>query len=246
MNLILGFIILLILVLSQDLIGSTTIHSFDENALSEQTGLEVGDEIIAVNGRHCFFANDILYELSRTEDTSADLTVLRNGEEVLLEDVQFASGTNPDGSTYMDIQFMFVGHEKTFFNVITETINFEFYYARVIVTSLVDLVTGRMAINNLSGPVGIVSAIGTAASYGIIDLLSLVALITVNLGIFNLLPLPALDGGQLVFLLIEGITGKRVPLKVEGYINTVGLVFLLMLMIFATYQDIIRAFTGGF
>ncbi len=244
MNFVLGFVVLFILVNMQDSITSRVIYGFEENALCEQTGLQVNDEIIAVNGRTCFVANDIVYELSRTENASADFTVLRDGEEVLLENVQFDTGTNEDGSSYMQMNFIVYGLEKTPLNVLEEAVRYELYYSRLILSSLVDLVTGRESINNLSGPVGIVSAIGTAASYGLEDLLSLLALITVNLGVFNLLPLPALDGGKLVFLVFEGITGKPVPSKIQGMVNMIGLFLLLALMLFVTYNDMLRLIAG--
>ena len=111
-------------------------------------------------------------------------------------------------------------------------------------TSLVDLVRGRESINNLSGPVGIVSAIGQAASYGWQDLLEMLALITVNLGILNLLPFPALDGGKVVFLVIEGVTGHTVPEKLQSVLTLATFGLLFGLMLFATYNDILRLITG--
>lgn len=245
MNFVLGFLVLLILVNMDDSITSRVIYGFNEDALCEQTGLEAEDEIIAVNGRYCFVAGDIVYELSRTEDNSADFTVIRDGEKVELENVQFDNGVNADGSTYMQLNFIVYGLEKTPLLVLEETLRSELYYGRIIFSSLIDLATGRESINNLSGPVGIVSAIGTAASYGMEDVLSLLALITINLGIFNLLPLPMLDGGKLIFLAIEGVTGKAVPDRVQNAINMAGLVFFLALMLFTTYNDLIRLITGS-
>ena len=98
---------------------------------------------------------------------------------------------------------------------------------------------------DLSGPVGIVTAIGQAASYGWQDLLEMLALITVNVGIFNLLPFPALDGGKVVFLLIEGVTGHAVPEKIQSGLTVAAFALLFGLMIFATYNDILRLITGA-
>ncbi|MFI3169866.1 MAG: site-2 protease family protein [Faecalibacterium sp.] len=245
MNFVLGFLVLFVLVNMEDSITSRIVYGFNEDALCQETGLMAEDEIVAVNGRYCFIANDIVYELSRTEDNSADFIVIRNGEKIELENVQFDNGVNEDGSTYMQLNFIVYGLEKTPVRVLEETIRSELYYGRIIFSSLIDLATGRESINNLSGPVGIVSAIGTAASYGLADVLSLLALITINLGIFNLLPLPMLDGGKLVFLLIEGVTGKAVPDRVQNAINMAGLAFFLGLMLFTTYNDIIRLMTGS-
>ena len=110
----------------------------------------------------------------------------------------------------------------------------------MVALSLGDLLTGRAAINNLSGPVGIVQAIGEATSYGLDSLLLLLALITVNLGVFNLLPVPALDGGRLIFLLIEAVRRKPVPQKYEIAVNAAGFVLLIGLMCFVTFNDITR------
>ena len=228
MNFVLGFVVLVILVAAQEgAITSKTIYSIENDALCGQTGLQAGDEIVAVNGRRCFVANDIIYELVRTEQYRADFTVLR------------------DGQTHMTLGFTVYGIKKTPLNVLKEAWNSTLYYGRIAFISLADLVRGRESINNLSGPVGIVTAIGQAASYGWQDLLELLALITINLGVFNLLPFPALDGGKVVFLIIEGVTGHAVPEKLQGTLTIAAFALLFGLMLFATYNDIIRLVTGA-
>ena len=162
-----------------------------------------------------------------------------------LPGVQFDTWQDEKGETHMSIGFSVYGLEKTPGNVLREAGNSVLYYGRIVFTSLVDLVRGRESINNLSGPVGIVSAIGQAASYGWQDLLELLVLITVNLGIFNLLPFPALDGGKVVFLLIEGVTGHAVPEKIQSGLTVAAFALLFGLMIFATYNDILRLITGA-
>ena len=246
MNFVLGFVVLIILVAAQDgAITSKTIYSVEEGALCGQTGLQAGDEILAVNGRRCFVANDILYELVRTEAYRADFTVKRDGQKVELPDVQFDTWQDDSGETHMSLGFVVYGIKKTPVSVLKEAWNSTLYYGRIVFTSLADLLRGRESINNLSGPVGIVTAIGQAASYGWQDLLELLALITINLGIFNLLPFPALDGGKVVFLAIEGITGHAVPEKLQGSLTVAAFALLFGLMIFATYNDIIRLITGA-
>ena len=245
MNFVLGFVVLVILVAAQEgAITSKTIYSIEDDALCGQTGLQAGDEIVAVNGRRCFVANDILYELVRTEAYRADFTVKRDGRRVELPDVQFDTWQDDDGQTHMTLGFTVYGIKKTPLNVLKEAWNSTLYYGRIVFTSLADLVRGRESINNLSGPVGIVTAIGQAASYGWQDLLELLALITINLGVFNLLPFPALDGGKVVFLIIEGVTGHAVPEKLQGTLTIAAFALLFGLMLFATYNDIIRLVTG--
>lgn len=246
MNFVLGFVVLVILIAAQnEPITSKTIYAIDDGALCGKTGLQAGDTILAVNGRRCFVANDMLYELVRTEAYRADFTVRRDGKTVELPDVQFDTWQDEKGQTHMSIGFTVYGIEKTPWNVLKEAGNSVLYYGRIVFTSLTDLLRGRESINNLSGPVGIVTAIGQAASYGWQDLLELLALITINLGIFNLLPFPALDGGKVVFLIIEGVTGHAVPEKLQGSLTIAAFALLFGLMIFATYNDILRLITGA-
>lgn len=246
MNFLLGFVVMAILLAAQnEPITSRVIYAVEDGALCGQTGLEAGDKILAVNGRRCFVANDMLYELMRTEDYSASFTVLRDGKKVELPRVQFDTWQDEDGETHMSLGFTVYGIRKTPVNVIKEAWNSVLYYGRIIFTSLMDLLRGRESINDLSGPVGIVTAIGQAASYGWQDLLELLALITVNVGIFNLLPFPALDGGKVVFLFIEGVTGHAVPEKIQSGLTLAAFALLFALMIFATYNDIVRLVAGA-
>ena len=246
MNFVLGFVVLVILLAADsEPITSKTIYAVEDGALCGQTGLQAGDEVLAVNGRRCFVANDMIYELLRTEQYQADFTVRRDGQTVELPDVQFDTWVDDAGETHMSLGFTVYGIRKTPLNVLKEAGNSTLYYGRIIFTSLLDLLRGRESVNNLSGPVGIVTAIGQAASYGWQDVLELLALITINLGIFNLLPFPALDGGKVVFLLIEGITGHAVPEKLQGVLTATAFALLFGLMLFATYNDILRLITGA-
>ena len=246
MNFVLGFVVMAILITAQsEPITSKVLYQVEENALCGQTGLQAGDKILAVNGRRCFVANDILYELMRTEDYTADFTVLRDGKKVELPGVQFDTWQDDRGETHMSLGFTVYGIKKTPLNVLKEAGNSVLYYGRIIFASLSDLLRGRESINDLSGPVGIVTAIGQAASYGWQDLLEMLVLITVNVGIFNLLPFPALDGGKVVFLLIEGVTGHAVPEKIQSGLIVAAFALLFGLMIFATYNDILRLITGA-
>lgn len=241
MNLVLGFVVLLLLFSGSDTLASRTVALVEEGSAVEASGLQVGDEILAINGRRCFVTNDIIYELQRSEDFAADFTVKRNGEKVQINDVQFDQVQNGDTVT-MNMGFKVYALEKTPLNVIGQAFDYTLFYARLVFRSLVDLVTQRVSVTELSGPVGIVSAINQAAGMGLSEVLSLLALLTVNLGIFNLLPFPALDGGKLVFLFIEGIFRRPLPKRFEIWVNMAGLFFLFAVMIFATFNDITRLF----
>ncbi len=243
MNLILGFILVTIIISSSQAITSTTIAEFYDGATTQASGLMVNDEIVAVNGRRCFTTYDISYEFARAQNGTADLTVVRNGERIELEGVMFDTFTDEYGNNSFVIDFKVYGIQKTFFSVVTASFEFMASLIRMVVISLVDLVTGRIAINNISGPVGIVTAIGQASGAGLGSLLMLTALITVNLGVFNLVPFPALDGGRLVFLLLEAIRRKPINQKYEIAINAAGFMLLIGLMLFATFNDVTRIFT---
>ena len=234
-----GAVMLVCVVCSQQLISTRTVAEFYEGSSTQQSGLQVGDTIVAVNGRRCFIANDIIYEFARTQQGQADLTVLRDGKRVQLDNVVFDT-YEENGVNQLVIDFKVLGEKKTVGSVLKEAGNWTLSLGRMVVLSLTDLITGRIAVNNLSGPVGIVSAISEASSLGLSSLLMLLALITINLGIFNLLPIPALDGGRLVFLIIETIRRKPISQKYEIAINAAGFILLIGLMIFATFNDITK------
>ncbi len=239
MNLLLGFLVLVGVVCSQNLISTRTVLEFYDGATTQQTGLCEGDTIIAVNGRRCFTANDIVYEFARTQQGMADLTVLRDGSRVQLNGVQFST-YEQNGMQQLIIDFKVLGERKSVIGVLREAGLWTLSLGRMVVLSLTDLITGRIAVNNLSGPVGIVSAIKEATSAGLQPLFMLLALITINLGIFNLLPVPALDGGRLVFLILEAIRRKPVNQKYEMLVHAAGFVLLIGVMIFATFNDVTK------
>ncbi len=108
--------------------------------------------------------------------------------------------------------------------------------------TIAQLVTGKLGSDSLGGPVMVISMVGEAAESGILSLLNLAAFISINLGFMNLLPIPALDGSKLVFLVVEAVRGKSIPVEKEGYIHFIGFVVLIGFMLFITYKDILRLF----
>ncbi len=191
---------------------------------------------------------------------TGDVKVIRDGAETELKDVHFFTYYKDENakkeqkySVMMD--FYVNAKEKNFGTVIEETFTGTLTMARSVWKSLVMLVTGRFSFNELSGPVGITKAVETVASDGlnnggfgvaVFNILSIMALITVNLGIVNMLPFPALDGGRFVFLLIEAIFRKPVPRKVEYIVNGAGLALLLAFIAVVSVKDIIQLITGTF
>lgn len=241
MNIILGFVIILGLVCASDLIGTTKIAGFHKEATSNQILMQ-NDEILKINGMKIHIDNDIVFALVRDEDGLVDFTVRRNGEMVELKDVPFTMKENEDGTKSIYLDFQVYGVEKTFGGVIKQAIGWTVSIIRTVWVSLVELVTGQYAISDLSGPVGVASAVGQASSAGLDSLFLLVAFITLNLGVFNLLPFPALDGGRIVLLIIEAIRRKPLHPKYEGFINFAGLAVLLLFMLVVTFSDITKLF----
>ncbi len=242
MNLLLGFVVLLCLTASEDVLASRTISYFEEGAVTQSSGLEIGDTLLAINGRRLYIADDIVYELVRIKDGHADVVVLRDGEKVTIPDVEFPVETLEDGTSVLTLDFKVMPAEKTVGNVLKKSALWTLSIGRQIFLSLVDLITGNVAISQLSGPVGIVEVISEATTIGFSSVLIILAFISINLGIFNLLPLPALDGGHLIFLLFEAVTKKRLDPKYESIVHLIGFVLLFGLMIFATFQDVTRIF----
>ena len=182
-----------------------------------------------------------------------EVVVERDGKKVTLDDVHFYTVKSGEKTT-MALDFYLQRKEKNFGTVMQETATGTLSQAKIVWKSLELLVRGRYSISDMSGPVGMtkavsdVAAVGLERSFGdaVLNIVFIMALITVNLGIFNMLPFPALDGGRFVFLLIEAIFRKPIPRKVEYIVNGVGLALLIGLIIFITTQDIQKLVTGTF
>ena len=236
-NLLLGLVLSAIILASQSLLLTTTVAKFDQNAKSQQSGLAVGDKIVAVDSRRVFTVYDLSYTFTNVEGDSVDITVKRDGKKVLLEDVTFNTAQE-DGINYLQVDFFVLGEEKTFLNLVGHSFKTTLSYARVVWMSLIDLITGKYGLSAVSGPVGLTQVISESAQSGLMDLLPIMTLITINLGVFNLLPLPALDGGRLLFILFEMIFRRKVPEKFEGWVHAAGFALLLGIMLLVTAKDI--------
>ncbi len=241
MNLILGFLVLMVVYLPQERIPTNVIYGFQQDAVSNQSGLQAGDEILKVNGVSIMTESDISFAMLHNASAEMDFVVKRDGKKVHLDDVCFQTQPGEE-KDQLYIDFILTSKENGFFSTIDYSFRKSVSLGKLVWVSLMDLVTGKVGFDQLSGPVGVGSAIGEAASYGWESLLILVAFLTINVGIFNLLPLPALDGGRLIFIIIEAVRGKPVNPKYEAYIHGVGLVLLFALMIFVTLKDIWRLF----
>ena len=239
MNLVLGFIVVLLMTIPSDRLPSMTVAQFYENASTEATGLQAGDEILRVNGRSIWVDSDLIYTLSTDEDGVVDMVVRRDGEKVELSDVAF---TTQDGTLVID--FTVQGVPANLPNVLSYSFRKTASIGRLVWIAVGQLITGQSSINELSGPIGTAQAIGQAASAGLSTVMYLFAFITINVGIFNILPVPALDGGRLIFLLFELITRRRIKPEHEAYVHFAGFVLLVLLIIFVSYHDIVNLIRG--
>lgn len=252
MNLILGYIVVIISLLSAKAIASTTIIDFREQSVSDNY-LQKDDEILSVDGLPIFSVSDITYKLQSSDRKNAegnlvfDFVVRRNGEKITLRDVEFMTMANEDGSTGIYFDFYVYPLEKNFRNVVVESFREGCSTARLIIMTLIDMLRGKYGLNDLSGPIGVGTVISEAVSqYTFSDLMSVVSLITINVGVFNLLPIPALDGARFMFLIVEAIRRKPVKPEVEGMVHFVGFALLMLLMVVVTFNDIAKLVTGGF
>lgn len=241
MNFVLGLAVLLVLVLSMSVLGGTQVTRFEDGASSSATGLMLGDTILEVDGHRVRTANTMAQYFNGTA-RQHDITVLRGGEVLRLTGVTVAPTVDAEGNIVSAVDFRVGPIPKSFHNVMVQTGEFFQYYSTAILGSFWEMATGQVGVEQLSGPIGTVSAVSQAVQYGWRDVLSLMALLTINVGIFNLLPIPALDGCKLLFLLFEGVTGRAVPQKFQIAVNMVGMAALLWLMILVTMQDITRFF----
>ncbi|MBE6684883.1 MAG: site-2 protease family protein [Ruminococcaceae bacterium] len=248
MNILLGILCMFSLVgiesAQNGYLASNTIAGFQENALSDkcESPLMVGDTVIKVDGVRIHTGNELVYEIMNSGYEPIDIVVIRNGERITLENVVFPTDTSA-GATFGSYDFTIYGEDANFGSIMKHSIYRSFSTIKIITDSLKDLLTGRYGAEAVSGPVGMAGAVGQATKNGVSSLLYLFTLITMNLGVFNLLPVPALDGGRIVFLLIEAITRKPVKKEVEQMVNTVGILILFALMIFITFKDIFTLFT---
>ena len=245
MNLLIGVLVMGILMAAEPVLPSTTIGAFvyDDNDVcyAESAGLELGDTIVAVNGTRTHIANEVIYEIMRKGVDPLSVTVMRDGERVTVENVIFPTFSEM-GTVFGTVDFKVLPAEKTVGTVLKEAFFRSVNTVRMIWESLFDLITGRYGMEAVSGPVGVTKALGEAAEQGTSNLIYLAVVISMNLGVMNLLPLPALDGGRLVFQFIELIRRKPVRAEVEGYVHFAGMAVLMILMVIIAVKDVIGLF----
>lgn len=253
MNFLVGFIIIFFLFSQTETVRLPVITDFyDGFELSGENGLMVGDEILSIDGNAILRYSDISYFFDRSNGQTMDLELLRDGDVVTLDDLPMTPKEYSYNGQSVYLYGIIFGQtiELTPLLVIEQSCAQAVNYVRMIWYSLYDLVAGSVGVEDLSGPIGIVSIIGEVGASSettedaAFNILSFISFIAINLAVMNLLPIPALDGGRILFLIVGGIytffTKKTINPNYEGYVNGIFFLALIALMIFIAVQDVIK------
>ena len=257
MNFIAGLLILLIVFAPSKAYIMPQISAAEAgSAVISEQGLQVGDRILEVDGERVYVQSDFSFLLSLNPGDVHDLTVERNGKRVELNDflMEKREFPNEDGTTSLRYGFQFSVEEADVPTTLGYVWNTALNMIRNVRLSLQMIFTGQAGLKDMSGPVGIVQMMSTTAEASetaldaFMNMLYFGGFIAINLAVMNLLPIPALDGGRALCLLLtaafEGFTGKKINPKYEGYLHGVGMILLLGLMAVLMFKDIFVIFKG--
>ena len=257
MNFVSGFLIFALVLAPSDGFAQPVIAEAEQgNTIVYEEGLHIGDRILKINGDRVFVSSDATMLFNLHGGDSFDMVVERNGKRVELRDfaMERHEFLNEDGSTSMRYGIRFGYEENTFGRLMEYTWNNCLSVVQSVKLSLQMLISGQAGLNDVAGPVGIVQMMNTTAQASptaldaALNLLYFGAFIAVNLAVMNLLPIPALDGGRAVALLltvaVEKITRRKINPKYEGYIHAAGMVLLLGFMAVVMFKDIFVIFKG--
>lgn len=240
-NFILAIIVLFFLGL---IVGSpsisTVIPSVIEGSPAQVAGIMAGDKVIAIDGDKTKTLDDLQLYLTIAEGETT-FKVLRNNEEKEIK-VTPLTGEEATKAGYSYGITFDSKVEKGFFNAVKYAFTKTYALMRQLVITLKELFTGGVGVKELSGPVGIFQAVDQTKSTGFANLFYLLALLCINVGFINLIPFPAFDGGRILFLIIEKIKGKPIKAETENLIHNIGFFILLALIIYVTFNDILRIF----
>lgn len=251
MNFIAGLLIILVLYADAQAFYVPVVAGFADGCpLESADGLQEGDRLLRIDGEKVYVYSDISLLMGLNKTGAFDLQIERNGEVITLRDftMERREYTDQNGKAYTGYGLYFGAEEATLGRKLSYSWNNAMDFARLVRLSLQMLVTGQAGVKDLSGPVGIVSTmtqVGEQAATtraAVENIAYLAALIAVNLAVMNLLPLPALDGGKIFFLVINAVSmqlfKKQIPAKYENYIHFAGLILLLALMVVITFSDV--------
>lgn len=242
-NFLLAIILLFVIgLVNGNNIHEATIDTITKGYALEDTNIVSGDVITKINNKKISNQDDLLLMLTVYQGEEISLEIRhKNGE---LESYKLApTKVEEDEKTSYIYGFTLVNKsEKGFLEAIKYTFLKTTSLIKQMGNTILFLVTGKLSLNNLSGPIGIYNVVGEVSKTGLLNVLYLIAYLCINVGFLNFLPLPAFDGGRILFLIIEKIKGSRVKPEIENMIHTIGFLFLMILMIIVSYNDIIRLF----
>lgn len=240
MNFVLGFVIFVIISSFSSGFSSNIIGSVLKDSAFDKAGVKAGDVIISMEGDNykskIYDYNDISYFTYKNGNNAATITFKRDGE--IIKKHITPSYLESEKRTLFGFSSEIL--KPTVPRIIVSAFRQSIFVVKVVVFSFADMIKGNVGVADMSGPVGIVNEIGAAAKNGILNVLYLAALISINLGVVNLLPIPALDGGRIIFVLLELIRRKPIDKNKEGMVHLIGFALLLILMITITYTDIVK------
>ena len=248
-NLVFGFILSCIvygLLAGWTMFPTTVIAEFHDDAVSSQCGLKVNDQIHSVDGYRIFTYNDLGYACNKNGTKPLSVEVVREGKKIQLENVRFKVDSNDYAGEYFSLDFAVYGSKKNVLSTLKYSFNSTISLSRSIYSFFGSLLTGNANIKNISGPIGTTQMIGEAVadnfSIDFASLFLMMSMISINLGVVNLLPFPALDGGRIVILIYEAIFRKKMSEKIEVAINVIGFAMLMLLMLLICIKDVIQLF----
>ncbi len=235
-------IILAIAILSIYGDGVPVIAQVEDGMPAAEAGLLPGDRIVEVDGNRFDFFMEFNISFTNKEGDGITMGVERADEEI---SVYVPYEVDADGNKRLGFSYGMERHQFGFFEAFFLSFKWLWLIFVQMLIALKDLIFAGVGADQMMGPVGTISYIGTMAKAGIETTLQLAALVSINLGVMNLIPFPGLDGGRLVILGIEGIRRKPLPTNKEGMINLIGIGVLFLLIGIFTYQDIVRMISGG-
>jgi regulator of sigma E protease len=236
MNVLLAMLILSAVIFANGT-PSTVVSEVVADSPAEAAGVLPGDRLLALDGVAVKEWEDITPAVNGAKDGRIAITVLRDGAEILLAGGYY---TDDGGDQKIGVTAAFERRARNIGPALLLGCRETWSMGVAMIQAIGMLFTGGVSVRELTGPVGIVHIVGDVAKNGVLMLARLTALISLNLGIMNLLPIPALDGCRFIFLFIRKITGKAVTDEMEGKIHFVGIMLLFALMIFVTFQDVAR------
>jgi len=239
-NILVGFVAMFIYVSLQPAYPDTVVYSVENSVLADY-GVMQGDRITQIGTQKINIASDITDKIMLSGSQPTDITVIRGEKEIVFEDVVFNTVVQ-DGIEMGVFDFKLYGIRRTFGQIVKQTFYGCFGTIRLIFTSFAMLISGKAGVEAMSGPVGTVGMVAQAVSMGWETLLYFFVVISMNLGVFNPLPVPALDGGHILFLAIEAVIGRPVSPKAEGFIHAAGFALLMALVVFVTFKDVTKLF----